>query len=103
MFSFWSKDDEEDSDCNDENDSEKVKSKHPVTLCSYQGIDLPDFLLLLNTVAVKPERFLYVGNDKKDEHVRDKSPNPLTSNAVIQNNRNTNDFNERKRRMDGKH
>lgn len=70
MFSFWSNDEEQNSDCSDENDSEKDK-------------------------RAKPERFHYVGNDKRDEGL-----GVLKGNDVFLNNRNVNVFNERKRKMD---
>lgn len=70
MFSFWSNDEGENSDPSNDSDNEKDKN-------------------------TKPERFLYVGNDKRGE-----SPNPLTGNDVFQNNRNANVLNERKKRMD---
>ena len=49
----------------------------------------------------KPERFLYVGNEKKDGHLASQSHNLLAGTDVFQNNYNTNVFRERKKQMNG--
>lgn len=92
MFSFWSNDEGENSDPSNDSDNEKDKSK----VLDIFSCSLPQFWRVTVFSDTKPERFLYVGNDKRGE-----SPNPLTGNDVFQNNRNANVLNERKKRMDG--
>ena len=90
MFSFWSNDEEENSDHSNENDEEKDKSK-PLCILFQNPVRVSNFTPHL---AGKPERFRYV--ERKDE--RDTS---LLSENVFQNNRSVMTFKEKRKQMDG--
>ncbi len=92
MFSFWSNDEDENSENSNESDGEKDKSK--LLFCGL--LNRRFFFNPLSILAGKPERFRYVS--KRDD--RNTNSSQMSDN-VFQNNRSEKKFKEKRKQMDG--